>query len=395
VFAIYSRCRSALRLALGESIRVAHPSGLLPWIDIRTRYLAPPAEHVALDLLIEVRLRAQGLEEAVNEGLQAAHSQLLPLTVAANAYVEDPVLITAYRVDAGVDERDWILRYQPPEHPVPPNTREIAKDAAAALIAASEHHPSRRRFGRVLAFYREALRYAQTASVLLAVEYLHVAAETLTPLLVEQVCWDLGIDKDQLRRRYGIEPSEKGDGVLLGQVRLHEIYGGDAELRHTVEQVSNGFEHGFEELDRVRELAAGVVREAGERVREALMRAAHLPPEQLTLLTGEDFSVPMPLFNSEYLYVGKMRVSDERLLAPGSPPVQGLRDWTPRVISSSRQADGRLLVRTGGDARGPEEGTSVTLEKAVQRMPVGLAPGAQVPEHRLMKVEVVEGTGAE
>jgi hypothetical protein len=50
--------------------------------------------------------------------------------------------------------------YQPPDHPIPPNTREISKEAAGALMRAGEHHASRRRFGRV-----------------------HLAAETLTPVL--------------------------------------------------------------------------------------------------------------------------------------------------------------------------------------------------------------------
>jgi hypothetical protein len=69
-----------------------------------------PAEHVARDLLIEVRLRTDNLQDAVNEGLQAAHSQLLALTVAANAYAENPVLLSAYGVDPGVERRDWITR---------------------------------------------------------------------------------------------------------------------------------------------------------------------------------------------------------------------------------------------------------------------------------------------
>jgi hypothetical protein len=313
----------------------------------------------------------------------------LPLTAAANAYVEDPVLVAAYVTDRGVREREWVTRYQPPEHPIPPNTRVIAASAAEAMVNATERHPARRRLGRVLAFYRESLRHAQTASVLLAVEYLQVAAETLTPLMLDQVCGELAIEKEELAQRRGIDPSDDRN-KLLRSIRLHDIYDGDRDLRQAVEKVSNGFEHGFEELDRAREVAAHVVLRASDCIRRGILRVAGLSPEQSRALNDPSFSVPMPLFHNEYLYVGTLTVTDEKALAPGTSPVEGLRQWTPRIVSTNRESDGRLRVVTEGGASGPKAGVSVKLKTLVQRLPAGLPAGARVPEHRFTDVEVVD-----
>jgi hypothetical protein len=387
-YAIYSRCAAALRLPRGTAVEIANPDGGLPWIQVRSRYLPPPSEDVARDLLIEVRLEAPGLEQAVNEGLQAAQSQLLGLTAAANAYVANPVLVAAYETDPGVRDRSWIQRYNPPDHPIPPNTREISTADAGALMKAAEHHGDRLRFGRVLAFYREALRHAEAGSALLAVEYLHVTAETLTPLLRDQLRQELGGD-EMLRGHLGLPSTDTAEATLLSKIRLREIYGDDNALRRAVERVSNGFEHGFEDLARAREVASRLVAPAADRIRTAVLRAAALAPSAFAALTAERFRVPTPLFNTEYHYIGTLRVSDETVLVRGAEPIEALRDWSTWV-ESSQQDDQGPLVTTAGSARGPEDGIDLALRTLVQRLPVGLPSGARVPRHRLKAIEVLE-----
>jgi hypothetical protein len=39
--------------------------------------------------------------------------------------------------------------------------------------------------------------------------------------------------------------------------------------------------------------------------------------------------------------------------------------------------------------RGPEEGLSIELNNLVQRLPVGLPPGARVPQYRLKTIHVL------
>ena len=217
--------------------------------DRRSAQPVPPAptDQLAHDLLIEVRVDAGSLQDAANEGLQAAASQLLPLTVAANAFVANPMLVSAYETSPSLSEREWVQRRQPAEEALPPNSREIAADTAGEFMRAVEHHPQRRRFGRVLAFYREALRYAETDSALLAVEFLQITAETLTPVLCE-------LDT----------PGRKPSGEELGQARLEKIYAGDKELRKRVEHLSNGFEHGFEDLGAAKDVAEPSSAKLGE-----------------------------------------------------------------------------------------------------------------------------------
>jgi hypothetical protein len=300
----------------GGAVRFQDPDAPLPSVEVRSRYLPSPAEDVASDLLIETRVQAKSLQDAVNEGLQAAHSQLLGLTAAANAFVANPMLVAAYEVDPGVADREWIQRYQPPEHPIPPNTREITTAAAGEFMRAAEYHPHRSRFGRVLAFYREALRYAETDSALLAVEYLHITAETLTPVLRDLICDELDLRDEELYVHFGVDATASdGERTVLSRIRLQEIYGGDHQLRRQVERLSNGFEHGFEDLDLAKDTARGIVASAGKRVRNAILRAAGLAPATLSHLNSDRFSVPMPLFSTEYFYVGSLRVDDERLLA--------------------------------------------------------------------------------
>jgi hypothetical protein len=341
---------------------------------------------------VEVRVQAQSFNAAVNEGLQAAHSQLLGLTVAANSFVANPVLVAAYEIDPGVVEREWIQRYQPPEHPIPPNTREITSAAAGEFMRAAEHHPHRSRFGRVLAFYREALRYAEKDSALLAVEYQHITAETLTSVLRDVIQDDLNLTDEQMYAHFGVDidvPNAKG--ALLKCIRLQEIYGGESDLRRQVERVSNGFEHGFEDLNAAKDAAENVVGDAGRLVRSAILRVARLRRETLSYLDSERFVVPMPLFSVEYLYMGKLRVDDETLLAPGTEPIRGLRDWSTWVEAGERLSDGSLLVTTASSAIGPREGLSIDLKSLVQRLPIGLPAGARAPQTRFKTIHVVDG----
>ncbi len=388
-FVVYCRCHSAFRIPDGESVRRGAGERALPWIDIRSRYVPAPAQHVARDLLIELRLRAKNLEEAINSGLQGAHSQLLALTVAANAFADDPVLECAYRIDPGVAEREWAQGYIPPEHPIPPNSRALDAEGATALAAAADHHPERLRFGRVLAFYREALRHARDGSSLLAVEYLHIAAETLTPIVRGRLQRMLGVEEIELARRLNVAPDSRNPGkALLSAIRLREIYRGEKELARDVERISNGFEHGFADLGYAREQARTVHTRATGRVRAAIIDASGLPRKHRERLSGPGFAVPMPLFANEYVHVGTLRGVDERAFAPGAAPVQGLRNWRMRLDRSDLQPDGALLVRTSSDAKGPADGASVNLGALVQVMPVGLPAGARVPEHRLRSVKI-------
>jgi hypothetical protein len=372
-YAVYCRCRSAVRLPAGRAVRFQRSGGRLPSVEVRSRYPPAPVAELARDLVIEVRVEAASLQDAVNEGLQAAGSQLLALTVAANAFAANPVLVSAYETGADLVEREWLQRRQPAEEAVPPNSREIAAEPAGEFMRAAEHHPQRRRFGRVLAFYREALRYAETDSALLAVEFLHVAAETLTPVLLKR---DRGKEK----------PADEE----LRRVRLEQIYSGDSDLRRRVERLSNGFEHGFADLGSAKDTAQAIVGDASWSIRNAIVRASGVPPAVLAELLSERFSVPMPLFDTEYLYMGKLRVADDERLAPGSEPVEALRDWAVWPESAERRGDGSLLVRTAASARASEQGTTVTVEAVVQRLPVGLPAGARMPEHRITSIDVVD-----
>lgn len=345
-----------------------------------------PAEAVALDLLIETRLCAPDLEAAVNEGLQAAHSHLLGLTVAANAYAANPVLVSAYEVGPGVAEREWIQRYQPPEHPIPPNARPISREIAGEFMRAADQHPCRSQFGRVLAFYREALRYAEKDSVLLALVYMQIAAETLTPVLRDLIRDEGKLSDEQIFLRFGVdEAASDKEKALLGRIRLNEIYDGDNKLRRKVEQVSNGFEHGGQDLLKARENANLLFATASRKVRHAILVAARLPPAILEQLASEEFSVPLPLFATEYFYLGKLRVSDESLLAPCTEPLQGLRDWAAWVDSSEHQPDGNLAIASAARAYRPQDGCSVEIKSGIQRL-----PGTLGTEHRVKPIEILD-----
>ena len=175
---------------------------------------------------------------------------------------------------------------------------------------------------------------------------------------------------------------------LLRAIRLQEIYGGEKALASDVERISNGFEHGSADLSDARQEARTVHTRAAERIRAAIIDASGLPYKLRERLSGPGFTVPMPLFATEYVHVGTLGGLDERALAPGTAPVQGLRNWKVRVDRSELQPDGALLVRTSSDAKGPADGASVNLGAVVQVMPVGLPAGARVPEHRLRSLEI-------
>jgi hypothetical protein len=53
-FVVYCRCRSAFRIPIGESVRRGESARAFPWIDIRSRYLPSPAEHVGDETVVGI-----------------------------------------------------------------------------------------------------------------------------------------------------------------------------------------------------------------------------------------------------------------------------------------------------------------------------------------------------
>ena len=230
-----------------------------------------------LMLRAEIRGAATGLQDA-QQRLGARAGSLLPLVaLAANAAHADPALVVAHGLSPDVDQpAEWIAYEWPPASEyVPPHSRTIEPNLVGALLEGGDRFPSAGYHGRAVGLYREALKHWTPETELLAGEYLWMATEALSRGVVEAEATQRAITPQNLAQLHGVS----GPPALYARAREQTIFKGDAAIVSTLQQASDGFEHGYRDLDAVREMLHPILLEVTKRVRQALIEVLALDPE--------------------------------------------------------------------------------------------------------------------
>lgn len=260
----------------------------------------------AVTLFGEIRGDAESLD-AAQSWLAAAIGNALPsVALAANAAIDDPIAIAVLGLDlseprefmwyAGARAVDWF----------PPGNRMIAPEATLALMTAVGNHPQTDLLQRAIESYRRALINWVPERLLMAGEFLFIAAEALSRCLIETRSGEKGITPQNLARL----AAESGPDQLRHRYLVEEIFAGDHSAFDAMHAASNGFEHGYMAVTDVRGLMDQVLQRSMTAVRRALVVASGVSDEALQVLLSEEYAEPRGLVPALHVVRGELAMKD-------------------------------------------------------------------------------------
>jgi hypothetical protein len=240
------------------------------------------------------------LTEAINVFWEAAEFFVPALAIICNAPVGSMTVELAIDGSPETEEHEYFQNFLPAELGRPRHTRAFPMERGRQFLAALSGSSEQARLLRACAFYREALRFLRPGEELQNVVYLWMAVEALTKVALRRECEASNCSADDLVKNWSLAgPDATPDQLraakrgLDGEVRRRLIFHGATDSYKAACDASNGFEHGFEEFHRLRQLAVQSRRsESMEHVRRAIVELVGLDSAGVGALTAEQYLHP-------------------------------------------------------------------------------------------------------
>lgn len=286
----------------------------------------------AVTLYAEIFGEATSLD-AAQRHLAASIGNVLPVVaLAANAAVDNPLAVAVFGLD--LTEPQELIWYSTPHASdfFPPGLRKIDPQATLDLMTAVGHHPQNDLLHRSTESYRNALSNWFPERLLMAGEFLWIAAETLSRCLLETRSAKLGITPTNLARKEGARNKDALRASYLRDV----IFAGDSEAQAAMDDASNGFEHGYLAIREVHGLMEPVLERSMILVRRALIEAADAGADAEQILLGDDYNEPRALVPPLHVVAGQLARKDPALPAPADLPKLELDYPRPEMIVHER-----------------------------------------------------------
>jgi hypothetical protein len=358
-FVVVTRAQSGARIREGQALQLRVLTSVGPaTATVRTRYADEGLESpIPRELWVEIQGDANSsLDEAINAYWSSANGLLPSFAVIANAPIEDVDIHIAFDATPGETEHAFFENFLPDEGGRPRHGRSMPLPETLEVLEALAESDERPRLARACAFYREALGHLKPGREVLQVVFLWMAVEALTKVALHRACAAEGCTEDELLVRWGLAPAgAEADIVrvakrgLDGEARRRLIFHGDADCQRVAAQASNGFEHGFEEFSRVRELALEAKeRKVAEHVRQALFELLQLPGSTACTLIGGRYEKPRANWLINRYLRGTFVGQADSLAAPDQeyPIIR----WEGRLSRFRRNENGTHTISFNDDA---------------------------------------------
>ena len=215
-----------------------------------------------------MRGRAPTLDLAADHYVLVA-SNLSPfVALATNAAVAPLNPWFGFDSTASTPDRAFFASDLPEEAFLPFARREVPRQQITEILLSFLEHPEQARLRRAAAHYLEVLRHWEPGHEIAALAHTFMGMEALTPVALRKELTTLGLtSRDELANAWDVEPN-----MLDAEVRRRVLFQGTDDLYQNVKSASDGLEHGFAEIDAIRETAKSCRLEASRRLREAILR---------------------------------------------------------------------------------------------------------------------------
>lgn len=255
---------------------------------------------IRVGLWIDVRGPAPSLLDAVEAFGNVARGMAAIISVAGNVSIQEPTADMAYETTSGSRQREYWCR-NAPEYEFPSGFgRAIDPKLPGMLIQAFDEHPERDRLHRAMVQYHHALQNWEPGSEIRCLAHVWIGMEALTTLVRSRLLSDLGISLDDLRARYSaLLSAERGKSAELrglndldGEIRRRHLFQGDDRIYKLAKDASNGYEHSFNPLWKVREQAVQALEPATEYLRRGILDYSGVDDTIKEAMLHEYFKVP-------------------------------------------------------------------------------------------------------
>lgn len=245
------------------------------------------------DLIVIVEGAAQSIEDAEKFANGAAFLTKI-VAVAANSYFAplEPEVIVETTPDA--EERGYFQRLVQAGPPVL-TARFVSAEAAIALMKAILSHPDREIIMIAINQYVLALSYWGMRQELLVVSHLFMCAETLKGLVLKDIIRRDGVTEEQLAERWEWDKERENSmrKFLNGYCREFEVFGGDRTVSKPAADISNAFEHGYENWNLLYAKAREIVAPMIHYMREAILRVVNVEGEFAEVMRSDLYKNPI------------------------------------------------------------------------------------------------------
>ena len=316
------------------------PTGPTDFI-FRTRYVDEGFEaRIPRELWVDVRGPAPNLNTAVQTFGSVAGDLAIVLAVGSNAQIETLDVELAYDETPGLRERKFFQSFLPDEQGIPRAGRRPDANAVRLLIIAVAQHAERERIHRAMAHYYEALRNWAPGRETVAVGYLWIGMESLTPLAVREECSKAGFAvnaRDQLAQQLGVDEEK-----LDAEIRLQVLFQGDKECYDQARSARVGLQHGFMSFDQVRTLSAAARDRTASYLRQAILGMASVDDETRNKLSAPPFDTPQEWWRIEKYLRATLLADTDQLAAEGQE--YPIFTWRSRLKAVRRDEAGKLAI---------------------------------------------------
>lgn len=302
------------------------------------------------DLLFEARGVADSLDFAITAAGNTVIFFADAIALATNAVVHEVDLFLAYDNTSQRQQRRFAQVYFPLNPAITRNLRRIDRETLTGLLVAVKAQKGNVRARRTISQYNRALMHWERGSETLAIEFLWVAVETLTPLLKKQLKRKHVLTSDRdLAMWLGVTAETydafcyegKRKNELDAALRKRIIFQNDEECYSKARKVSDGFEHGYEAFETIHESAVTIRDKTASYVREAIFEAFEVDYASQQLLLGKRYAVPAP-WPRQILFQGTLVGNTDILNAEGNK--HPMLHWEIRVTNTTQIADDYFQV---------------------------------------------------
>lgn len=313
-------------------------------VRLRSRWRERGLEHpVPMDLWVEVEGEGSSLDEAVRRHAPLARGVASTFAFVANAAVEPLEVELAYDTTVDRAERGFLQVFVREPSTIPSGGRVVPADRLRPCFDAILALGPTPRLQRTLFQYDLALRNWQLGTEYQSLDHLWIAAENIAGLLLDrrissndrkEFARALGITVD--RKRPG-DPNPRWKQALTSWALLQLAFEGDRGAYDAAREATNGYEHGYVDLNDVQRQAVEATPVVFSHVRRSIADVLSLTGEYRDWLLGR---APVDVASARKIIRGKLlgEVADPtRLSAPGEEyPI--LR-WRTRLSSFARNGD--------------------------------------------------------
>jgi hypothetical protein len=283
------------------------------------------------------------------------------LVVSANAWIGDVEAELIYDSSPHTSEREFFQTFIPDEPDVPTRrSRIIDARATLSLHNALELHENHERIHRSASHYSLALNHWQFGQQTLALAFLFMGIEALVPVAIRVHCERQRVGEDEFAETLGVKLQANTDRDLcdrcrkrIQQQRRYEFYAAvrrkvlfdnDVETANAAKKASDGFEHGYESFDNIREFARSARDKTAGYLRKAILELSEMEKPDLTVLSESRFEKPFGPHPILHYFRGRLLGESDQLAADGEEyPRLG---WELRITAVDESSTGGTSIQT-------------------------------------------------